>query len=204
MPHFPVTPDLIRRMPLLLRFSRGIDRVNDTIYAAIRWLTLAMIVVGALNAVARYLTRYTGVALSSNAWFDLQWYMFSLIFLLGAAYGLNHDVHVRVDVMYSRATPRTRAWIDIAGTLLFIIPFCLMMLVTSWPAVRNSWAVREASPDPGGLARYPIKTLLLVCFTLLLLQALSQIIKRGAQLAGALPLPGAAAAQPAPPVAGSR
>lgn len=191
-------------MPLLLRFSRGIDRVNDTIYAAIRWLTLAMIVVGALNAVARYLTRYTGVALSSNAWFDLQWYMFSLIFLLGAAYGLNHDVHVRVDVMYSRATPRTRAWIDIAGTLLFIIPFCLMMLVTSWPAVRNSWAVREASPDPGGLARYPIKTLLLVCFTLLLLQALSQIIKRGAQLAGALPLPGAAAAQPAPPVAGSR
>lgn len=187
----------------LLTLARGIDRLNDAVYAAIRWLTLAMIVVGALNALARYLTRYTGVALSSNAWFDLQWYMFSIIFLLGAAYGLNRDVHVRVDVMYSRATPRTRAWIDIAGTVLFIMPFCLMMLVTSWPAVRNSWAVREASPDPGGLARYPIKTLLLVCFALLLLQALSQVIKRGAQLAGALPLPGAPT-PPAAPAAGSR
>lgn len=188
----------------LLTLARGIDRLNDAVYAAIRWLTLAMIVVGALNALARYLTRYTGVALSSNAWFDLQWYMFSIIFLLGAAYGLNRDVHVRVDVMYSRATPRTRAWIDIAGTVLFIMPFCLMMLVTSWPAVRNSWAVREASPDPGGLARYPIKTLLLVCFALLLLQALSQVIKRGAQLAGALPLPGAPTPPPAAPAAGSR
>lgn len=188
----------------LLTLARGIDRLNDAVYAAIRWLTLAMIVVGALNALARYLTRYTGVALSSNAWFDLQWYMFSIIFLLGAAYGLNHDVHVRVDVMYSRATPRLRAWIDIAGTVLFIMPFCVMMLVTSWPAVRNSWAVREASPDPGGLARYPIKTLLLVCFTLLLLQALSQVIKRGAQLAGALPLPGAPAPHPAAPAPGHR
>lgn len=189
--------------PLLL-LARGIDRLNDAVYAAIRWLTLAMIVVGALNALARYLTRYTGVALSSNAWFDLQWYMFSIIFLLGAAYGLNRDVHVRVDVMYNRATPRTRAWIDIAGTLLFIMPFCLMMLVTSWPAVRNSWAVREASPDPGGLARYPIKTLLLVCFTLLLLQALSQVIKRGAQLAGVLPLPGAPGSPPAAPAVAGR
>lgn len=190
-------------MGSLLTLARGIDRLNDAVYGAIRWLTLAMIVVGALNALARYLTRYTGVALSSNAWFDLQWYMFSIIFLLGAAYGLNHDVHVRVDVMYARATPRVRAWIDIAGTVLFIMPFCVMMLVTSWPAVRNSWAVREASPDPGGLARYPIKTLLLVCFTLLLLQALSQVIKRAAQLAGALPLPGAPGLRPAPPVAGS-
>lgn len=191
-------------MGSLLTLARGIDRLNDAVYAAIRWLTLAMIVVGALNALARYLTRYTGVALSSNAWFDLQWYMFSLIFLLGAAYGLNHDVHVRVDVMYNRATPRLRAWIEIAGSLLFIMPFCVMMLVTSWPAVRNSWAVREASPDPGGLARYPIKTLLLVCFSLLLLQAFSQVIKRAAQLTGALPLPGAPAPHPVPPIAGSR
>jgi TRAP-type mannitol/chloroaromatic compound transport system permease small subunit len=189
-------------MGILLTLARGIDRLNDAVYAAIRWLTLAMIVVGALNALARYLTRFTGVALSSNAWFDLQWYMFSIIFLLGAAYGLNHDVHVRVDVMYSRAMPRVRAWIDIAGTVLFIMPFCVMMLVTSWPAVRNSWVVREGSPDPGGLARYPIKTLLLVCFTLLLLQAFSQVIKRGAQLAGALPLPGAPAPQPAAPTPG--
>lgn len=192
------------RMRLLLSFARNIDRLNDAVYAAIRWLTLAMIVVGALNALARYLTRYTGVSLSSNAWFDLQWYMFSLIFLLGAAYGLNRDVHVRVDVMYSRAAPRVKAWIDIVGTLLFIVPFSVMMLVTSWPAVRNSWAVREASPDPGGLARYPIKTLLLVCFTLLLLQALSQVIKRAAQLRGVLPLPDDTPPAPAAPVAEQR
>lgn len=179
-------------MGYLLALARGIDRLNERIYGVIRWLTLAMIVVGALNALARYLTRYTGVALASNAWFELQWYMFSLIFLLGAAYGLRHDVHVRVDVMYSRATPRTRAWIDLAGTLLFLIPFCVMMLVTSWPAVRNSWAVREVSPDPGGLARYPIKTVILVCFSLLLLQALAQVITRVAGLAGAVPLPGEA------------
>lgn len=180
-------------MGALLALARGIDRVNDGVYALIRWLTLAMIAVGALNALARYLTRYTGVSLTSNAWFELQWYMFSLIFLLGAAYGLRHDVHVRVDVMYSRATPRTRAWIDLAGSVLFLIPFCIMMLVTSWPAVRNSWAVREASPDPGGLVRYPIKALLLVCFTLLMLQALAGVITRVAQLTGRLPLRGAPA-----------
>ncbi len=169
-------------MRALLAFARAVGRLTDAVYAAIRWLTLAMILVGALNALARYATRYTGVSLASNAAFDLQWYMFSLIFLLGAAYGLRHDVHVRVDVLYSRVAPRTRAWIDLVGTALFLVPFCVMMLLTSWPAVRNSWAVREGSPDPGGLARYPIKTVLLACFALLLLQALAQIITRIAEL----------------------
>lgn len=171
-------------MPLLLRLARGIDRLNDTVYAGIRWLTLAMIVVGAFNALARYLTRYTGVSLSSNALFDIQWYMFSVIFLLGAAYGLRREVHVRVDVAYARFGPRGRSWVDLIGTVLFVVPFSLMMLWTSWPAVRNSWAVREGSPDPGGLARYPIKTLLLICFSLLLLQALSQIVTKVALLTG--------------------
>lgn len=175
-------------MGFLLALARGIDRLNDAIYAAIRWLTLAMIFLGAFNAIARYLTRYTGVALASNAYIDLQWYMFSLIFLLGAAYGLNREAHVRVDVAYARMSPRARAWVDLLGTALFLIPFCVMVLHTSWPAVRNSWSVREASTDPGGLVRYPIKTVLLVCFTLLLAQAISQLIKKGAALAGRLPL----------------
>ena len=165
-------------MRLLLRLSTAIDRANDRIGAAIQWLVLLMVLVGAFNALARYATRYTGLSLSSNAYFDLQWYMFSLIFLLGAAYGLNKDVHVRVDVLYSRLSVRGRAWIDLVGSVLFLLPFCVMMLWVSWPAVRNSWAVLEGSPDPGGLPRYPIKTLILVSFFLLFLQGISQAIKQ--------------------------
>ena len=165
-------------MRLLLRLSAAIDRVNDRIGVAIQWLVLLMVLVGAFNALARYATRYTGISLSSNAYFDLQWYMFSLLFLPGAAYGLNKDVNVRVDVLYSRLSVRGRAWIDLAGSVLFLLPFCVMMLWVSWPFVRNSWAVLEGSPDPGGLPRYPIKTLILVSFFLLFLQGVSQTIKQ--------------------------
>ena len=165
-----------------LRLARSIDRLNDWIYAAIRWLTLAMIPLGAYNALARYANRWTDVQLAPNALFDLQWYMFSLVFLLGAAYGLNRDVHVRVDVFYARLRPRVRAWIDLLGTALFVIPFSIVVLVVSWPAVRNSWAIREASSDPGGLVRYPIKTVILVCFVLLLLQGIAVVIEKIALL----------------------
>jgi TRAP-type mannitol/chloroaromatic compound transport system permease small subunit len=165
-------------MHSLKRFAAAVDGLNNRIGASIRWLSLIMILVGAFNAIARYLTRYTGLALSSNAYFDLQWYFFSLIFLLGAAYGLEHDVHVRVDVLYSRLSRKARAWIDLAGTVLFLIPFCVLMLWVSWPAVRNSWAIHETSPDPGGLPRYPIKTVILLSFALLLLQAFSQLVKQ--------------------------
>jgi TRAP-type mannitol/chloroaromatic compound transport system permease small subunit len=165
-------------MSLLKRFSSLVDGLNDRIGAAIRWLALIMVLVGAFNALARWLTRYTGVSLSSNAYLDMQWYMFSLIFLLGAAYGLNHDVHVRVDVLYARLGRKARAWIDLAGSVLFLLPFTLVMLWVSWPAVSNSWSIREVSPDPGGLPRYPIKAVILLSFALLLLQALSQIVKQ--------------------------
>ena len=165
-------------MRFLKGFSSAVDGLNNRIGASIRWLSLIMILVGAFNAIARYLTRYTGVALSSNAYLDLQWYFFSLIFLLGAAYGLEHDVHVRVDVLYSRLSRKGRAWIDLGGTVLFLIPFCTLMLWVSWPAVRNSWSIKETSPDPGGLPRYPIKAVILLSFILLLLQALSQLVKQ--------------------------
>ena len=165
-------------MSFLRRFSAFVDGLNDRIGAAIRWLVLIMVLVGAFNALARWLTRYTSVSLSSNAYLDLQWYMFSLIFLLGAAYGLNHDVHVRVDVLYSRLSKKARAWIDLAGTVLFLLPFSAVMLWVSWPAVANSWSIREVSPDPGGLARYPIKAVIIISFALLLLQGLSQLAKQ--------------------------
>jgi len=165
-------------MTLLRRFSAAVDGLNDFIGAGIRWLVLFMVLVGAFNALARYATRYTDVSLSSNAYLDLQWYMFSLIFLLGAAYGVNHDVHVRVDVVYERLSEKVQAWIDLLGTVLFLIPFSILFLWVSWPAVRNSWSIREVSPDPGGLARYPIKSMILVCFVLLILQGVAQIVKQ--------------------------
>lgn len=152
--------------------------MNDRIGVAIRWLALLMVLVGAISAVARYFARSQQWTLNLTPATEMQWYFFSIIFLLGAAYGLNHDVHVRVDVMYERFSAKTRAWIDLAGSILFLIPFSLMMLWVSYPAVRASWQVREASPDPGGLPRYPIKILILVSFTLLVLQAVSQIVKQ--------------------------
>lgn len=168
----------------LLRFSDAVDRMNLKIGSWIQWLTLAMVIVGAVNALLRYFTRFAGVSLSSNAFIDLQWYMFSLVFLLGAAWGLSNGAHVRVDVMYERLSKKTRAIIDLVGTLVFLIPFSLMMLYVSWPPVRNSWSIRETSPDPGGLIRYPIKTVILICFLLLLLQGISEVIKKVAFLRG--------------------
>ena len=170
-------------MRALRRISAAIDRLNDRIGSFIQWLTLVMVVIGAFNAIARYVSRYTGVSLSSNAYLELQWYLFSLIFLMGAAYGLNHDYHVRVDVVYARLGRRARAWIDLIGSALLLAPFAFVMFWISWGPVVNSWAVLEVSPDPGGLPRYPIKTVILVSFFLLLLQAMSQIVKNAAILA---------------------
>jgi TRAP-type mannitol/chloroaromatic compound transport system permease small subunit len=167
----------------LQRISAAIDRLNDRIGAAIQWIALVMVIVGSFNAIARYAGRYTGFSLSSNAYLELQWYLFSLIFLMGAAYGLNHDYHVRVDVLYARLGRRARAWINLIGSVLFLVPFAFVMLWISWGPVANSWAILETSPDPGGLPRYPIKTVILVSFFLLLLQAISQIVKNAEILA---------------------
>jgi len=160
-----------------LALSRRIDSLTNLIGKGSSWLILAMTLIGAFNAVARYLGRYLGVNLSSNAYIELQWYMFSLVFLLGAAYALRKDSHVRVDVLYGRLSRRGRAWIDLLGTLLFLLPFSLFALWVSWPSVLSSWKVLETSPDPGGLVRYPIKSMILVCFFLLALQAVSELIK---------------------------
>ncbi|GMV07892.1 MAG: C4-dicarboxylate ABC transporter substrate-binding protein [Gemmatimonadota bacterium] len=172
-------------MRLLKRFSALVDGLNERIGAAIRWLALFMVLLGAYNAIARYLTKYTGLTLASNAFTELQWYFFSLIFLLGAAYGLRHDVHVRVDVVFARLSRKARAWIDLAGTVLFLIPFSVLFLWVSWRPVMNSWSIRETSPDPGGLPRYPIKAVILLGFVLLLLQGLSHVVKQVEVIRGA-------------------
>jgi TRAP-type mannitol/chloroaromatic compound transport system permease small subunit len=168
---------------------RAIDRVSDLVGRSVLWLVAVMVVTGAFNALARYLNRFTDANLASNAYLEAQWYLFSLVFLLGAAYALKEDAHVRVDVLYGRLGVRGRAWIDLMGTLLFLVPFCVLMLWVSWPSVAASWRVREGSPDPGGLPRYPIKAVILVAFALLLLQGVSQALKQVALLRGAAPPP---------------
>jgi TRAP-type mannitol/chloroaromatic compound transport system permease small subunit len=171
-------------VPLWLRAASAIDGVSAWIGGATAWLTLVMVLVGAYNAIARYVERGLGIALSSNAYIELQWYLFSAVFLLGGAAALRDDAHVRVDVLYARLSARARAWIDVAGTALLLLPFALFVLWTTWPWLRASWKIRETSPDPGGLWRYPVKTLVAVGFVLLVLQALAVLARRVATLLG--------------------
>ena len=167
-----------------LSLSKKIDHANDQIGQWMYWLTLASVVVAAFNAIVRYLDKFTGWGLSSNTYIELQWYLFGIFFLMSAAYTLRHNEHVRVDVLYGRLTKKGQAWIDTLGCVLFLIPFCVLMIVVSVPAVMNSWSVLETSPDPGGLPRYPIKTVIPLAFVLLLLQGISQLIKSIAVLKG--------------------
>jgi TRAP-type mannitol/chloroaromatic compound transport system permease small subunit len=185
-------------MPILKKLSTAVDGLNNAIGVTIRWLTLVMVLIGAIGAVLRYFSRGLGLSMNLTPLVEGQWYAFSVIFLMGAAYGVTQDVHVRVDVMFSRFTDRTRALIDLVGSVLFLVPFCVLMLYVSWPPVRNSWAVREMSPDPGGLPRYPIKALILVSFSLLVLQALSHIYKQVEIMRGTASPSGGGGHVPAP------
>lgn len=135
-----------------------------------------MVLVGAFNALARYVGRSIGWNLSSNLYLEAQWYLFSALFLLAAADTLRRNRHVRVDLFYGRLSPRGRAIVDSVGALVFLLPFCVFVLWISWPWVLESWRIREASPDPGGLVRYPIKVLILVAFALLALQGIAQLL----------------------------
>lgn len=165
-------------------FTRAIDRLTSHLGRFISWLTLAMVLIGAYNAIARYLGRFIGVNLSSNLYLELQWYLFSLIFLLGAGFALKENAHVRVDVLYGRLRRKAKARIDVIGSLLMLLPFCGFVLWVSWPSIRNSWIVREGSPDPGGLPRYPLKAVIIVAFVLLVAQGISQLLKDIAVLRG--------------------
>lgn len=168
-----------------LRLARRIDRFSEWSGRVLYWLTLGMVGIGAFNALIRYLDRYTGLGLSSNMWIELQWYLFSLVFLLGAAYTLKVDDHVRVDVLYSQLSRRGKAWINLLGTVLFLIPFCAVVLWMTIPFVVNSWAILEGSPDPGGLPRFPIKTVIPLALVLVMVQGVSIIIWETVVLRGA-------------------
>lgn len=166
-------------MKNLLLFARAIDALSERIGRGIRWLVLAASLVSAGNAAARY-----AFHASSNAWLEIQWYLFGAMFLLAAGYALKHDAHVRVDIFYARFPEKTRAVIDIAGGLLFLLPVAVLISWLSWPMFMNSFAIGEISPDPGGLLRWPVKLLVPLGFALLALQGLAEIIKRVAVLTG--------------------
>ncbi|MEC8652587.1 MAG: TRAP transporter small permease subunit [Planctomycetota bacterium] len=172
-------------MSLPLAIAARIDAVNRGVARAVGWLLLLMVVVGAYNAVARYLERDAGLQLSSNALSELQWYMFGLAFLLGAPHALQRGAHVRVDVLYGGLPERAQHRIDLWGTLLFLIPGSACAIWLSLDFVAASWLDDEWSNDPGGLPRWPIKPAIPAAFALLLLQGVSEAIKRWAVLRGA-------------------
>ena len=171
-------------MTLLLRLSRLIDALNERVGHAIYWLILAAVLVSAGNATIRY-----AFDMSSNGWLELQWYLFSAVFLLGAGYTLLHNEHVRIDVIIGHLSPRVRAWIDLVGSIFFLLPMATVIMVLSWPVFIESVARNEVSADAGGLLRWPVKLLIPLGFLLLTLQGLSEIIKRIAFLRGHIPDP---------------
>lgn len=177
-----LSPGIIRR---LLQASAVIDTVIEPIGKVLNWLVLITVAVGFYNVIARYIGRFLGMQLSSNVFIELQWYLFSVTFLLSLPYILKHGANVRVDVLEANWSERRKALIGFLGTMLFLIPFCILGLwvtfnpvLLSWGLLPDgTWGTWEMSPDANGLPRAPIKTMVLVSFTLLLLQAISQAIK---------------------------
>jgi len=168
----------------LLRVSNLIDAISNRVGQAIYWLILVSVIVSSGNAVVRYI-----FDVSSNGWLELQWYLFSAVFLLGAGYTLLHNQHVRIDIVISRLPPRVRGWIDLLGTLFFLLPMAIIILWFSLPMVADSYLRHEMSSDAGGLLRWPAKILIPIGFALLILQAISELIKRIAFLMGRIPDP---------------
>jgi TRAP-type mannitol/chloroaromatic compound transport system permease small subunit len=167
----------------LLRFSAAIDRVNDGFGRVATWLVLFACLISAGNAASRYV-----INASSNAWLEVQWYMFSGMFLLGASHTLRVNEHVRVDIVYTNVSERRRIWIDVLGLIFFLLPATLVLTWMSWPFFVESWIRFEASSNAGGLIRWPAKILMPIGFALLSLQGISELIKRIAMLQGRIPL----------------
>lgn len=170
-------------MNALLVISTYIDRTSRLAARLAIWLVLICAMVSAVNAVSRYT-----LGLSSNAWLELQWYMFAGTVLLGAPHLLAANGHVRVDLFYTRLNDRQRNWLDLGGLVFFVLPFSIFMVNTSWPWFVESWQIQEISSNAGGLLRWPVKALLPLGFGLLIAQAVSEIIKRIAALRGQITL----------------
>ena len=171
-------------MKLLVGLSSAIDALTERVGRAARWLILLTALVSAGNALVRYAFNY-----SSNAWLEVQWYLFAAVFLLCSGYALKHNQHVRVDVLASRLSARARAWIEILGTLLFLLPMALLILKLSWPVFVDSWRSGEVSSNANGLILWPARALVPAGFALLVLQGIAELLKRVAFLRGLIPDP---------------
>jgi TRAP-type mannitol/chloroaromatic compound transport system permease small subunit len=160
-------------MEWMQKIVQGIDRINRRVGRGIAWVSFFMVVVVTVDVIMRYLFRTSFVFVQ-----ELEWHLFGVLFLVGAGYTLLHDDHVRVDIFYQRLTKKQKAWINFLGTLIFLLPGCYLVVATSWNFVMNSWSVREASPDPGGIpARYILKSAIPIGFFLIALQGISMGIK---------------------------
>jgi TRAP-type mannitol/chloroaromatic compound transport system permease small subunit len=162
-----------------LKFADAVDWLDEQVGQTLKWLVLFASLISAGNALMRYTIHY-----SSNAWLEIQWYMFGAMFLLAAGYALKHEEHVRVDVFFSRMTPKQQAWLDVFGGIFFLMPMAVIIGWLSIPMVVNSIKIWEHSSDPGGLLRWPIKIVIPIGFALLALQGIAEIIKKYAIATG--------------------
>lgn len=166
-------------MQLLLRLSRRIDKLTEWVGKTVYWLVLIAVIISAGNAIVR-----KAFNIGANSFLEIQWYLFSAVFLLAAGYTLLRNEHVRIDVISSRLSKNGQMWIDIIGLILFLLPVSFLMVYLSWPQFTNAYVSGEMSSNAGGLIRWPVKLLIPVGFSLLIIQAISEIIKRFAFLRG--------------------
>ncbi len=161
-------------MQMLEKFVNFVDGLSDKIGHLVGWMTTLMVLTVFYDTVMRYAFNKGNVALQ-----ELEWHLFAIVFLLGAAYTLKANGHVRVDILYVRLSEKTKAWIDFLGVFIFLIPFSVMVILSTKGFIMNSWAIREISPDPGGLpARYILKAMIPLGFSLLIVQGLSEAAKK--------------------------
>jgi TRAP-type mannitol/chloroaromatic compound transport system permease small subunit len=168
----------------LLALSRAIDALSERIGRLIYWFVLVVVLISAANATVRKLFNY-----SSNAYLEIQWYLFSVIFLFGAGYVLLHNAHVRIDIVSGRLSARAQNWIDIVGIVLFLFPMAITIMWLSWPLFMDSYTRNEVSTNAGGLVIWPARLMVPIGFFLLILQGVSELIKRIAFLMGMIPNP---------------
>lgn len=166
-------------MNALLKLSAVIDRLNEWIGKGILWLVLAAVLISSANAILR-----KAFNIGSNAWLEIQWYLFASVFMLGVGYVMLKNAHVRIDFISSRLSRRTNAWIDSIGIVVFTIPLSLIMIDLGWPLFYQAWKTGEMSANAGGLIRWPVLMLVPLGFAILAMQAVSELIKRVAFLQG--------------------